>query len=352
MSDSEMPGWDAIDEVVGRVYPDQKPMHYGTATPYFLGGKDPLVGISAYSNSTDGVAWWHFVTYGYSELFEKESDDPDQSGFGFEMTLRLVKQPGEDEPPMWAMSFLQNIATYVFETGNAFAEGHHMDVNGPIALESETELTAIILTEDDMFRPINSPNGWVRFLQMVGITEDERIAAISWDAGKFLDAVRTVNPMLLTDIGRRSYMTDPKVAQLVEEGVQRDGSSCGLNFFDQLSVSDDGDRKVITIGALYVDTMVRTLPNRLLFGREFGIIGDELAILFLPENTSDEGGSIQGDEDGEFMLELQLTDEQVRRIADTVQPKQGDYEISDRLTLRVVPTDIHDVDGEVIRVVG
>jgi suppressor of fused-like protein len=39
------------------------------------------------------------------------------SGYGFELTLRLKKQPGETAPPAWPAELLQQLARYVFQTG-------------------------------------------------------------------------------------------------------------------------------------------------------------------------------------------------------------------------------------------
>ena len=65
-------GWDYITEECERIYPNQKdPKHYGTLVSWNLGGNDPLEGISIY----DGGDYWHFVTYGLSEIFDKESDN-------------------------------------------------------------------------------------------------------------------------------------------------------------------------------------------------------------------------------------------------------------------------------------
>ena len=81
-------GWDAINRECERIYPDQKnPKHYGTLIKWSLGGKDPLDGISIY----DGGDCWHFVTYGMSELYEKESENQEISGFGMEFTFKLKK---------------------------------------------------------------------------------------------------------------------------------------------------------------------------------------------------------------------------------------------------------------------
>lgn len=65
-------GWDAITQEYERVYPGQgNPKHYGTLISWRLRGNDPLDGISIY----DGGDYWHFVTYGLSELYEKESEN-------------------------------------------------------------------------------------------------------------------------------------------------------------------------------------------------------------------------------------------------------------------------------------
>lgn len=137
----EQAGFDAIAEALRRLYPGQDGFYYGTIIPYVLGGQDPLSGVEVWK-SVRGTPHWHYVTYGFSELYEKESDDPAVSGFGFELTFRL-KRGEEKDPPVWPVSLLQNLARYVFSSGNVFGAGHHMDANGPIALDTDTKLTAL-----------------------------------------------------------------------------------------------------------------------------------------------------------------------------------------------------------------
>ena len=87
-------GWDAITNECNRIYPNQEnPKHYGTLISWKFGGNDPLDGISIY----DGGNYWHFVTYGLSELYEKETDDTEYSGYGMEFTFKLKKDNDEDE---------------------------------------------------------------------------------------------------------------------------------------------------------------------------------------------------------------------------------------------------------------
>lgn len=53
-----------------------------------------------------------FISYGFSELYEKESADAARSGFGFELVLRLLSEdPARDavdsQPPVWPVNLMQ-----------------------------------------------------------------------------------------------------------------------------------------------------------------------------------------------------------------------------------------------------
>ena len=93
--DTDTPGWDAINAALAPLYAGQEPRHFGTALPYTLGGQDPLDGISVYWADAP-VPHWHYITYGFSELYAKESSDADASGYGFELTFRLAAEAGEN----------------------------------------------------------------------------------------------------------------------------------------------------------------------------------------------------------------------------------------------------------------
>lgn len=112
-----------------------------------MGGIDPLDGVSIYYNEK-GVPHWHYITYGFSELYEKVSDNEEYSGWGFELTFRLKKEKNEEEAPTWPINLLQNMARYVFNSGNPFVGGDYLNANGPILLSSETKIKAFLFSED------------------------------------------------------------------------------------------------------------------------------------------------------------------------------------------------------------
>lgn len=92
-----------------------------------------------------------------------------RSGFGFELTFRLVKGQ-EQQAPIWPYNMMQvcpptaatppwqlcalvwgwhaltllcsqNVARYVFKSGICFGEGDKINVNGPITVDQQTEVS-------------------------------------------------------------------------------------------------------------------------------------------------------------------------------------------------------------------
>ena len=67
--------------------------------------------------------------------------------------------PDERDVPTWALGLLQNLARYVFGTGNRFAPGHKLGLDGPIAPGETTALSAVLFVEEPELPPIASPRG-------------------------------------------------------------------------------------------------------------------------------------------------------------------------------------------------
>ena len=194
-------GWEAITRVFEGIYPEQKaPLHFGTMISWMLGGPDPLDSISIY----DGGEFWHFVTYGFSELYEKESENPEYSGYGFELTVKLKKSPealkaasgnggnqgpgpgqyvpeGDDEIRGMA-GILQNLGRYVFENGAVFRPGEYIYTGQENGMDPQgtSKITGFITAADEA-GSIDTPNGKVEFVQLIGATDRELKAVMDGD---------------------------------------------------------------------------------------------------------------------------------------------------------------------------
>lgn len=189
-------GWDAITKECERIYPNQtNPKHYGTLINWNLGGNDPLEGISIY----DGGDYWHFVTYGLSELYEKESNNQDISGYGMEFTLKLKKDNYEDEEAeiKCICGILQAIARITFTKGELFKAYEYLYTGQTTGIDTkmQSNITGFITIPDNNFNSINTPNGTVDFVEFIGVTNDELLAIMN----KKLD-VKTLYEKLDSDI--------------------------------------------------------------------------------------------------------------------------------------------------------
>jgi hypothetical protein len=353
----EAPGWDAIDAALAPLYASQEPRHYGTLVSWRLGGPDPLTGISAYRRAGPRPHW-HFVTYGFSDLYAKETDHPDDSGYGFELTFRLADDAlateADADPPAWALGFLQNLARYVFESGNVFEAGHYMDLNGPIALGHDTAIRAIVFVDDPELPAIDTPNGRVRFLQVVGVTLDEQAACKRWNTLCALGVMAPSLPLFVTDPRRRSLLGDAAVADALAAGAARDGSSTGFLYLDRVAWRRHkpllrAARHEVDVGAGQVTELQALLPARLPFGRRLLLIGPVLRVELLPGPRN----AISEDEaDGTLRIELDA--DTVQALVQSLRPVAGTVRIPgfDGLLLQIHRSEIRDCDGNVVETVG
>ena len=170
-------GWDAITRECERIYPEQtEPLHYGTLVSWQFGGKDPLTGISVY----DGGDCWHFVTYGLSELYEKETDDKNISGYGMEFTFKLSKDScvNEEAEIKCICGILQSIARITFTRGEIFQAYEYLYTGQTqgIDVEMKSNITGFITIPDTKSSSITTPNGTVDFVEFIGATNEELLA--------------------------------------------------------------------------------------------------------------------------------------------------------------------------------
>lgn len=166
-------GWDAITSEFERIYQGQtNPKHYGTLIKWSLGGNDPLDGISIY----DGGEFWHFVTYGMTELYEKEENDG-ISGFGYEMTFKLKKEAYSDEEGEMKCicGILQAIARITFTKGEPFGPFEYLYTGQTTGIDARqmSNITGFICVPDPSVNTIDTPNGKVAFLEFIGMTDSE-----------------------------------------------------------------------------------------------------------------------------------------------------------------------------------
>ena len=347
---SDASGWEAIDGALRAVYGSQEAWRWNTIRTLRQGGGDPLDSICAYC--VEGPRpHWHYVSYGMSELYAKTSADRLCSGWGFEFTLRLTRQPEDAQPPVWPLTLLQNLARYVVQTGNVFQPGDQMDVNGPIAEGADTLLRAAMFADDPRLAVLDTPNGRVRFVQVVGVTLDELRAAKAWNIPGFLELFSTArDPLLRTDLRRRSVLTHPPIAAEVESRSRAEGSATRTVYATGVRFKEAGwIRKSLSISldANVVGDLIMLLSARLTHGRPLTVRSPSRAVTF--ESGSEMRWRARDDD-----VLVTLPPRAVAEAVDSLTSRGGTYnlEAAPGLTIHVEPCQLRDLAGNDVLAMG
>ena len=220
-----------------------------------------------------------------------------------------------------------------------------MNANGPIALETDTQLTALGFRADPELGELDTPNGHFTFLQAVGLTEDEMGAMMCWDGEKFLAELEKQIPLCITDLLRTSMIESPAFRTVCQKGVEQDGSSTSFLYMDELGFQHENGHAVLRLGAGHGETLARMLRARVGKGRSLFLQGSRRAVLFHPgEQTG------VSEEDGVPVLTLQGNT--LEELCTVLQFHTGVYPLTSfSFIVELVATKITDQSGNVIQVI-
>lgn len=343
--ETESPGWDAIDAALLAIYGTKKPEHYGTLIPYGLGGPDPLTGISAYYRDQP-TPHFHYVTYGFSDLYGEGEPGAEESNYGFELTFRLATRK-KSGAPKWPLNFLNNIARYVFQTGNTFDAGHHIDLNGPIALDEKTDIGYIGFALDPELGECDTPVGHLKFLQIVGLIQDEFELAKRWSTEKVLGHVGDKYPLLVTDLQRQSILNDSKLGDKMRAQAEVEGSRMSQLFVSVAEFEKRGSKVQVTLGAHGIPDLRAMLKGQVAGGGACALIGKEQVIAF--ETSKKDGWSAKKN-----VLTVTVSPKLLQQLLESLKPQRGEYTwpTLSNLVINVVPSEITNRDGKVIKTIG
>ncbi|XP_045475827.1 suppressor of fused homolog [Harmonia axyridis] len=233
-------GLESLYSLCRKIYPDQvNPLQVTALLKYWLGGPDPLDYISMYANpgipQENIPPHWHYISFGLSDLHgdarvHDVSNSDGISGFGFELTFRLKREPEETAPPTWPATLMQSLAKYVFQSGNTLCAGDH--VSWHCALDnSESRIQHMLMTTDPQLKSTRTPFGTVDFIQIVGVCTEELKAAQQWNGMGVLEMLKqhpfTGGIWHITDMrrGENIFELNVNAHDVVERGVESEGSN-------------------------------------------------------------------------------------------------------------------------------
>lgn len=190
-------GLDALLAAWSDRHPDVTPMNARLGLGTALGG--PFDGVIAFPLADH----WLLISYGLTEIGEKETTVPEISGSGFELTARVARDPRTVLPPDWMIQVMAAVAGH-FLSGNDISAGDWIGGTGPLGGAAEAgPLTAVAIVTDPEIPRIETANGTVHFWELVGLTAPEfRAVQEAGTAAPAVEALRRRNPLLITDPAR------------------------------------------------------------------------------------------------------------------------------------------------------
>ena len=198
-------GYDAINAELERAYGKTEIQRFVNPVFWELGGKDFLKEVAV----LDCGDYFHFVTYGLSDvydLFEKGSERPEYSGFGYEMTFKLKKDCYENEKDEINnfCNILNLLADYTNENREIFRSFEYLETGQERGFDSKgrSALTGFIFVPNTSLNTVDTPNGKVMFTELVGMTKREldHLTECEYSGGNIGEAVGAIYKKLGTDI--------------------------------------------------------------------------------------------------------------------------------------------------------
>lgn len=186
-------------------YKHIEPEYYRPLISAELGGDFLLDSVVTYK-TRDII---EFVTLGFSDIEEKEIENGEYSGYGFELSVKLnIKDMNEDNISKECnniCSIFNNLAGYVFESGKVFKENQYIYTGQTQGIDAECKsaLTGFVITAHKA-GTVDTINGKVKILQLTGMTDNELKAVIDKKitVSELLDMIKTD----ITDYSRKSVI--------------------------------------------------------------------------------------------------------------------------------------------------
>jgi suppressor of fused-like protein len=212
-------GESILEQALAEAYPDCEPVRFEVTGDEKL----DIAGCLAI-RVEEPVPHWVVVSRGFTELGDKVEEDPEVSGWGFELVCRL---PARTEEPDfgWIVGWMQSVSQHLADKVSSLEPYQHLPI---WKARNQDELAAVIVVEESSLSATRSANGYLTFFQLVGITTAEYQAIEDWDGRGLAELIHERDPLLLTDAQRTCWLRDPEFALAVTKGRERDGSSNGV----------------------------------------------------------------------------------------------------------------------------
>lgn len=255
---------------------------------------------------------WHLLTFGLALD-------------GAELSMRVLKGKEELAPPAWPVTLLTGLI------GRMRAKELSADTNqvvllsdgiAPAAVDPESDFTpdmeGLLFAPDPEVQKLVTVHDTVPVLLVVPITRDEVRVVREWAPSGLVDVLSKVDPLLITDLERASLLQSPRARAMIEQRVEREGSSLSNITTDVNEARRTGKTLRWSLSAEAIETFISLLKGRIGHLRPFSITSPN----FRAEVVNADQSSVQLD--GEA-LTLKLNLVGARQLRSTLRAKAGTY---------------------------
>lgn len=191
---------------------------------------------------------------------------------GAELALRVLRQKDEAAPPAWALSLLGTLATRTLAGDLRADPDQCVQLAQGVAPGTGTDLVALACAADPELPAVVTPHDTVPVRLVVPLTADEARVLREWSPAGLLEVLAKVDPLLVTDLERPSLLSSPRARALIEQRVDREGSSLSAMTAAKSQVVRAGDKVTWTLSADAVDAVVSLLKGRTAHRRPFSVV--------------------------------------------------------------------------------
>ena len=208
---------------------------------------------------TRGRPHWHLLTEGLGQR-------------GYELSVRVQREKEEFAPPAWAVNLLSTLIARA-KAGQLSADTNQVMVLAQgVAPGTDSELFGVVFTADPEAPGLVTAHDHLPILLAVPVTRDEARAVREWSPPALVEVLGKVDPLLITLLDRPSLLQSPRARILIEQRMEKEGSSLSTMTASTSQASKTGEVVTWRLSVDGVDTLCSLLKGRIAHQRPFSVV--------------------------------------------------------------------------------
>lgn len=250
-----------------------------------------------------GRPHWHLLTEGLA---------------GYELSLRVQREKEEFGPPAWAVTLLSTLITRAKKGDLAPDADQVLVLAQGVAPGTDSELSGVIFTPDPEASAVVTDHDSLPVMAAVPVTRDETRTVREWSPTGLVDVLGKVDPLLITLLDRPSLLSSPRARLMIEQRMEKEGSSLSTMTASNSMASKSGDLVTWRLSVDGVGTFCSLLKGRIAHQRPFSVVSGASRVEVV-------NGDPSTAEFKKRQLTLRLTLVAARQLRSLLRSKPGSY---------------------------